>query len=50
LLADGVVHRNAEEQCWVAEIDWNALRHASQEQHNANGVSSPRAATDPAKS
>jgi hypothetical protein len=29
LLADGVVRRNTAEQCWVAEVDWNALRHAS---------------------
>jgi hypothetical protein len=29
LLADGVVHFNSTDQCWVAEIDWDALRHAS---------------------
>ncbi len=31
LLAEGTVHFNKDEQCWVAEIDWMALRHASQE-------------------
>jgi hypothetical protein len=29
LMADGVVHFNNEENCWVAAIDWHALRHAS---------------------
>ena len=31
LQADGVVHFNPDEQCWVAAIDWSALRHASEE-------------------
>jgi hypothetical protein len=31
LLADGVVHFNEDERCWVAAIDWSALRHASDE-------------------
>jgi hypothetical protein len=39
LRADGVVRRNVEEQCWVAEIDWTALHHASQELP-VNGVPS----------
>jgi hypothetical protein len=29
LLADGVVHFNTPENCWVAAIDWQAIRHAS---------------------
>jgi hypothetical protein len=29
LEVDGVVHYSAEEQCWVAIIDWNAIRHIS---------------------
>ena len=29
LLADGVVHYDAAENCWVATIDWNAIRHKS---------------------
>jgi hypothetical protein len=29
LLADGTVHFNARENCWVAAVDWSALRHAS---------------------
>src|SRR5262245_7276374 len=31
LLADGVVQYNREQRCWVAAIDWSALRHASEE-------------------
>ena len=31
LLADGVVHFNQTENCWVATIDWQAIRHASTE-------------------
>jgi hypothetical protein len=31
LLAEGIVQYNEAEQCWVAVIDWKALRHASQE-------------------
>src|SRR5262245_59895537 len=26
----GVVEYSAEEQCWVARIDWSAIRHASE--------------------
>ncbi len=29
LRAEGVVQYNENEQCWVATIDWNAIRHAS---------------------
>jgi hypothetical protein len=32
LLADGVVHFNQAENCWVATIDWQAIRHASAEE------------------
>jgi hypothetical protein len=31
LRVEGVVHYQAAEQCWVAEVDWAALRHASEE-------------------
>src|SRR5437870_3528336 len=31
LRAEGVVHYDAEGQCWVATIDWAAIRHASDE-------------------
>lgn len=31
LLIDGVVQYNAAERCWVAAVDWAALRHASEE-------------------
>ena len=30
LLAEGVVHFNKAENCWVAAIDWHAIRHASE--------------------
>jgi hypothetical protein len=36
LRASGIVHYNDAEQCWVAAIDWKAIRHASEEQ--ASGV------------
>jgi hypothetical protein len=29
LLADGLVQYNEAEKCWVAAIDWSAIRHAS---------------------
>jgi len=29
LLADGIVQYNEAEKCWVAGIDWKALRHES---------------------
>jgi hypothetical protein len=38
LLTDGVVAFSAEEQCWVASIDWNAIRHASDSQANGDGA------------
>ena len=28
---DGVVSYDDEQQCWVASVDWNALRHASED-------------------
>jgi hypothetical protein len=31
LRADGIVHYNEAERCWVAAIDWSAIRHASEE-------------------
>jgi hypothetical protein len=31
LRVEGVVRYNEEEGCWVASIDWSALRHASDE-------------------
>jgi len=37
LLADGRVEFNTEEGCWVAVVDWSALRQASEDasaQHN----------------
>jgi hypothetical protein len=34
LLVDGVVSFSAEENCWVAAIDWTAIRHSSDCQHS----------------
>ncbi len=31
LRVEGIVHYNHDEHCWVAAIDWSALRHASEE-------------------
>jgi len=31
LLVEGSTHYNEEEQCWVASIDWSAIRHASED-------------------
>jgi hypothetical protein len=31
LRAEGIVRYNQDQQCWVAEIDWTAVRHASDE-------------------
>jgi hypothetical protein len=39
LLADGRVTFNEAEGCWVAAVDWSALRHASEEAAaSANGA------------
>ena len=32
LLIEGTIHYNEDEQCWVASIDWSAIRHASEKQ------------------
>jgi hypothetical protein len=34
LLADGIVHYNDLEKCWVAAIDWSKVRHASEDRKN----------------
>src|SRR5712691_8026363 len=31
LVAEGIVDYNDAEKCWVAAIDWQAIRHASEE-------------------
>lgn len=39
LLVDGVVSFSEQEHCWVASIDWQAIRHASDMgRGQANGV------------
>lgn len=32
LLIEGTVTYSNDEQCWVAQVDWNAIRHESDEQ------------------
>jgi hypothetical protein len=46
LLAEGVVHYNEVENCWVAAIDWKALRHASEEP-GFNGAETSTRRIDP---
>ena len=49
LLVDGVVSFSEEEHCWVAAIDWTAIRHASdgQDSHvKGNGPSSASPAVE----
>lgn len=41
LLVDGVVSFSEDEHCWVAAIDWTAIRHASDRKADENGPSSP---------
>lgn len=36
--AVGVVEYSPDEHCWVARIDWEAIRHASDARHEGNGV------------
>ncbi len=33
LLANGIVSYSVDENIWVAEIDWNAIRHSSDDDH-----------------
>jgi hypothetical protein len=48
LRVEGVVHYNAEERCWVAAVDWGALRHASEESaRNVNGEARPDSSAAP---
>ena len=37
LLVDGVVSFSQEEECWVATIDWSAIRHGSDRPANIKG-------------
>jgi len=42
LLAEGVVEFNETERIWVAQVDWSAVRHASEDQPDQhNGATSP---------
>jgi hypothetical protein len=38
LRADGIVQFNGDEHCWVAAINWSALRHASEEKAPNSGT------------
>ena len=51
LWVEGVVHYDEGGQCWVAMVDWGALRHASDEAAQAAGRSrSVRKTINPIKS
>src|SRR5262249_46161263 len=39
LIAEGIVHYDQSQKCWVGVIDWQALRHASDDRQKA--ASSP---------
>lgn len=49
LLVEGLVTFSQDERCWVAIIDWNAIRRVSQRAESRPTVltESPRAATPP---
>lgn len=47
LRADGVVTYSAEEQCWVAAIRWDAVRHASDDTADETPVARPPATGQP---
>jgi hypothetical protein len=47
LLADGIVSFSEEEHCWVAAVDWSAIRHASREQSVPADQTKPSAETLP---
>lgn len=45
LHVEGVVSFSEEEQCWVAAIDWSAIRHASEgKPASTNGAATPASA------
>jgi hypothetical protein len=52
MLADGIVSFSEAEHCWVATIDWDAFRHASDESAGAalNGHVSAPASGEPNRS
>jgi hypothetical protein len=44
LRVDGVVAFSEEEHCWVAAIDWSAIRHASEDPAAAGAADARRGA------
>ncbi len=49
LLVDGVAAYSTEEKCWVAMIDWNAIRHSSLETTIPPNVATRSLAPDPVR-
>jgi hypothetical protein len=51
LLVDAVVSFSKEENCWVAAIDWSAIRHTSDEQieHSASANGHPQSSVTKTK-
>lgn len=41
LRADGIIHYDSVDRCWVAVIDWSAVRHASDDEAAATSACSP---------
>ena len=41
LRVEGIVQYNPDENCWVAAIDWSALRHASDEPERTEPAKPP---------
>ncbi len=50
LLVDGVVSFSQEEHCWVAAIDWTAIRHASDRQGSPANGNVPSSTSPPKES
>jgi hypothetical protein len=41
LRSEGAVHYSEQEGCWVALVDWSAIRHASDEGNASGGATIP---------
>jgi hypothetical protein len=46
LLAEGIVHYDEQERGWVAQVDWSAVCHASDDQHRNGAAPQAESAAD----